>query len=201
MPPHFFAKTENAANEVVWKSVRFPAGCHCPHKSFISKLVVRQHRNALFVRILALNSPNLNPLDFDERSVVERATNKSEHLNVVSLRASFEVEFANMDRHMFKSATLQNDIRTAGGTCIEWIYSVGPPHVIKNVKCNFFKRWKAKNSLWHHPATLLKKIKKVEAENDFAFSNDSKDSSTLLRSQPSTACDQLTISRYVIYYN
>uniref|UniRef100_T1HE22 Tc1-like transposase DDE domain-containing protein n=1 Tax=Rhodnius prolixus TaxID=13249 RepID=T1HE22_RHOPR len=40
------------------------------------------------------NSPDLNPLDFYVWSVVERATNKSRHPNVASLRAAIEAAFA-----------------------------------------------------------------------------------------------------------
>ena len=70
------------------------------YESFDSKLALRQHRYVLVQGILA--SQDLNPLDYYVWSVVERITNKSRHLNVMSLRTTIEAAFVDMD-----SATIQ----------------------------------------------------------------------------------------------
>lgn len=81
MPPHFFNTGENGTKEVylrvltnvmkpwmetgeklVRKAVCFPTGPAHPHKSFGSKLVVRQCRHVLVQRILTSQQPRLKSL-------------------------------------------------------------------------------------------------------------------------------------------
>ncbi|XP_011135173.1 uncharacterized protein LOC105180667 [Harpegnathos saltator] len=122
MPPHFFQKGETVTKKIYLEVLRtvvkpwmesvasgrpyiFQQDDAPTHTSHVVQNWLSDNIDMFWSKeFWPPNSPDLNPLDYYVWSVIERVTNKSEHLTVESFRTAVEAAFAAMDRAQLRAA-------------------------------------------------------------------------------------------------